>query len=810
MLTLIGSLVLTSCSFVQVNEEREANMVIASVSTTVDGQDLTLNVSRNELIGYVNYIINMYNQYGMQYDINSIMSSGLNSLIKQKYQVLEGISYLYELSKTDADRKAAMYMTSTGSKKLSAESVLTVAERYKSIMDTNESFTTSIDGYVESYEDNETTKASSAVKESINSAFSNGYKVEHEDTETKDAMLYIYHKNEDGEFIKGLKSDYYVEDLANGDVYLQVNLIKGTDKEQFYLPVASSSFVVEEGAISDLEKDDPLYTYAKDYNVYFTLKKATVSFDEPDGKDEDGEAKYETHKITADYLLLLPRYRAPEEEVTEEEVDYLEDYRYYTNAQFADANVEENAKELKDNGVIFEHTFTTYENDAVKDAYRQFRESKKNALIGFESSIDDAFNGLGYYYLSSFESAVLEAVQHETGKTATIVTDDEIKTNYQAMVLKQKEEYSVLSIEKQVEKFATSIKEDLSAVYYIPYEALSKTFYDTGDVYAADKTATASDLNYEVGAQIKQNDPIYRAYATIDNGKMTLDFFYVAHILNKFGDNFIDIYKQYSDYKNNEDKHTEIILNIAQDNLKMLVSNPEYLEELEFDGVESVFETDENGVIVEKTFADYLAYIETTLSTATAGEEVDTFKDLMKMYNDDGGAMANDLGYMVAMGDKISLGWTENFTKVAQGIYKYNLDKGVADMEGQYKSNATDSLSYAVVESDGYSGVHLEMISYAPFYNMVIGTDLLSSDVINIGTAQEPVYCLGLNFNLTMVKDGEDKVCHYDAIQDLVNNERESKKYTAWDKNNTTEKSLAASKIDKKAFEKLSKDLGLK
>ena len=105
LVVLVVSVALTGCTFIKVNNERKANEIMATVSIDNNGQTLSLNVTRNELVSYVNYIISLYSKYNMKYDAKTLVTQGLDSLINQKYLILQGMVYLSGIE----GRKEAMY-----------------------------------------------------------------------------------------------------------------------------------------------------------------------------------------------------------------------------------------------------------------------------------------------------------------------------------------------------------------------------------------------------------------------------------------------------------------------------------------------------------------------------------------------------------------------------------------------------------------------------------------------------------------------------------------------------------------------------
>lgn len=763
---IVCSLLLTSCTFVRVNEERQANEVLATVSLDYEGQTLSLNVTRNELLSYVNYLINLYSQYQMQYDVKDLLTGGLDGLINQKYLTLEGMVYLMSLE----GRKDVMYLNTDEYKaiygnKIVPEGVLTIAERYKAISDTNDTFIESIEGYITAYDDEQREILLSSSKEKLNAYYQDGYTVD---------GVEIYNYNSSNEtYEQGLYQDSFIY-VASSDestttvetdykqIYLKITLKKsGADDMNVYYPVASAAVTTAEKDLTTMTTAELIaYKSSASYKSNsISLKTVSVTYDEPIKGEGEEETSYKTHTAKADFTLVTPRtaYTEKEEEDTRDEQTIFNEgdvpFRYTALSANDDAQ-----KKIIEDGQIFKHTLSNYSSDAEKDAYRQFREAKKEQLIGFDAdNANDPYNGLSYYYNSSFESAILSTVKHELSKaslTENPITEAAIQKEYDNFVQKQKEEYQILSKQKQIEKFAETIKTDLTKCYYVPIDAL-----------------LTSEFEYD-GANYN--------YATSGSeGKVSINMFYIAHILFKWTTDLSDAFKTLI-----EDRTDEEIKQIKTDFVQYLTTNKSkiaYSEEGVIDGVsalEAAFEVEEATGEIKTYLANVIiAQLESDLSASA--DPLATFKEYMSLYNDDSGSMTSALGYFVAMGDIAHSYDGDDFPNMAKDLY---LSLLAADKN---PNNAKEISEYAFTSY----GLHIEYISFAPFYDIKL-TDKNA---------------LGLNFKLDL--DGNT---FYKTIKASLEDTAESNVYSEWSGQFDSEEIKANhSQKNEKKMKKLIKDLNL-
>lgn len=799
LLALVTSILFTGCTFIRKNDERISNSVLATVSYDYAGneyfpkQSLSLNVTRSELMSYINYVIYLYNNYNMQYDPKDVFESSIDSLVTQKYQILVGMAYL--MNNSSAERRAAMYYFTDSYKevygdKIIPEGLLTIAERYSTIATTNESFTTSIEQYVEDYYSEIRELSITTAKESLASYYAAGYAVDTTDIDNDgkgDGVRYA-HLNEDGKtYTEGLYLSQVSADRTTQidykKVYLKITLVKtGEENAVVYLPVGKDDVAVAE--------DDKNTSK----NAHITNKVASSDFDEPkvtteEVTDEKTGKKttkdvttYTKHTAVASFKVINPRTSFTESEdekakAKDKEPNMLDTYRYFTSFDTNDAK----QKEFYDNGQIFDIAPLGLD-DATKDAYRRFREEKKNALINFTTE-KDPYNGLGYYYKSSFESAILTNVQFELKQAALAadpIDDADLQKQYAILAAKQKQEYDILGNKEQVDKFATTIGTDLSTCYYIPLDALKNTTYKYKDASGVEQT---------------------RAYATLNgDGTYTIDMFYITHVLFKFDEAIKTIIDRYisKDLKDEDDiKQAKLDLILSVGLLNTNKSNENFSKEsgdalsdayyvvLDNEGNPKLLDNEGNALSLEDQFlSENVKDVYNALKTELQGvadnsERLTIFKKYMTWYNDDGGSMKSKLGYFIGMGD-IKHGYDGNdFPDTAKELYIDYIDNEVYD-NGAIKNAFT---SY---------GLHTETISFMPFYKV---------NLIDLGSG---VWALGLDKSLDL-ENAKFRETLLKSVEDTIN----TNTYTAWTSAIKKEEADKNSTRAENKLNKLAKELGI-
>ncbi len=790
LLALVTGILFTGCTFVKENEERVANSVLSTISYEYKGneyfpkQTLQLTITRSELMSYINYVIYLYSNYNMQYDPVDVFESSLDSLESQKYQILQAMEYL--MDNATKERRQAMYYFTPEYKavhgdKITAEGLLTIAERYSYIATTNESFISSIEQYVEDYNKETRELSITAVKEDIAAHYAAGFKIAEEDG-------VIFAKlNDDGEYQDGF---YLSEVSADTEpqvdykkVFFKLTMVKDGEEDFIaYLPVGEDSFATEED--EENKSSNPHITNKLIKSVYEEPYITTEEETDEKGKKTTKEVTaYKSHAVEASYKVINPRTSfSPADQENEEEDDESQEilnlYRYFTAFDNDDAD----QKEFVEKGQLFDIAPQGLD-DATRDAYRRFREEKKNALIGFTQE-KDPYNGLGHYYKSSFESAILDVLKHELKQEALRkdpIDDAKLQSQYAILAKKQKEEYDILSYKEQIDKFAKDINSDLSSCFYIPLEAMLNTTY----------TYTDSDGNEQT-----------RTYATLnEDNTYTIDMFYITHVLFKFDDAIKTIIDRFvtKDLKDEDDIKAEklrLILDVGLLNTNK--SNENYNEEsgdslqeayyvvLDTDGNPKLFDEDGNALTLEEQFLEekvktVYASLENDLAQAdTYQEKLDVFKEYMTWYNDDGGSMKSKLGYFVAMGDIEHSYDGNDFPNAAKELYIDYIEDGKFD-GGKPIRNAFTSY-----------GLHIVMISFMPFNNV---------DLVDL---EDGVWALGIDAKL----DLED-ASFRDDIESAVEEAVSSKAYSKWSSSTNKEAKENTVRAEKK-INKLAKDLGIK
>lgn len=434
ILVAMSAMIFSGCTFIKKNEEREANEVLATV--TSDG--ITLTVTRNELLTYVNYMAQQYAQYGSTPDFSTLLPEIYDYLISQKYLIIKGMVYLKSL---DHRKDVMAGNVLSGISVNTPEGVLTLAERYDAIKKVNETFQSEIDGYLEEYANEQRNQQISNVENQISLLKQQGYAI------SKVAI-------KEGSY----KEEYLTTDkLDESKIFLNIHMTKGTDEEVLELPYSVS--------LVDSENAFTLELSSEESSKKVVTKNVVLKYEEAIEENADDTA-YVTHKSEAvSYKLVKPRGTEPkEEEKNFEEGDIKGRYNKLDNIA------------AEDKAEYF--NYSTASTKELNEAFRRFREAKKSMLINFEQ------DGLKYYYRSQFESAVLTAVQHELERSIpdTAVTDQMINDEYNVLYERQKEEYSLLTPKEQVQQFTAAINGSgeisLSNMYYVPEAALAAEGYD--------------------------------------------------------------------------------------------------------------------------------------------------------------------------------------------------------------------------------------------------------------------------------------------------------------------------------------------
>jgi hypothetical protein len=690
------------------NKERAANEILAMV--TSDGIKLT--VTRNEYLAYANYLLSQYSQYGQTPDLKSFMPEILDYMINQKYLIIKSMVYLKSLP----HRQDIMAGNDSDIDINSPEGVLTYAERYKAIKEVNETFEKEIENYIKEYEEEQKNIEINRAKETLSIRFKEGYSVKE---------IRIAQGSFKQEYLKDEKLD---ETKVKLEVVIEK---KGVEDQIITMPVNSTMYDKEATFSTELSSEEQ--------SQKVVTKNVILVYEEP-FTDENGETDYREHKSQPfEYRVVVPRGTEKEEDEVDEEEGDVPD-RYKAKDQISEENKAE----------YFNYNVST--TDAIKEAYRRFRQAKKDMLINFETQ------GLQYYYRNQYETAVIAAAQHEIKRSADLsqVTDEYIEQEYRILAQRQKEEYDILSTDKEkVNKFVKSLSDgsmNLEKVYYIPLQALQNEGYD-----------------------IKE-------------------FFAITHILFKFDDTqkaFIDKEKGNRD----KDELKDLRWKVAQ-NTKTSRSNPNYDPEYDcplhkHNEGECIYEGEglcpslafDPDHLEEELFGDDGIY--QTISQALSQieddrERLELFKDYMVLYNDDGGAMSSHTGYLITPEGIPHSYDGDDFPGLAWKLFEKNPKIGSAFV-------VEDDKTYLGYAFTSY-GIHLMMISFIPFKDE---GSIDENGFLKIDTALD---LKGTTHKELLRKQFEDRL--------------KSDAYSAFTKENTPKDENFS--IDNKKFNKLLKELNLK
>lgn len=707
ILVAVVAVCFSGCTFIKKNEERQSNEVLAVISD----KGFTLTITRNELLTYVNYMLNQYSQYGYTPDYTTLVPDVFDYLISQKYLVIVAMDYL----KNHTDRKGLMAGENIAGLDLTTpEGILTVGERYAAIKTVNDTFESEIDTFVADYEKERRTALISEREDEIEAYLADGYEVD---------SVYIKEGSYKDEYLTG-------QTLDESKVFLVVALTKGEDKKEVDLPYSTS-----------LDVTDFTFSTEADSSAGTVVEKSIkLKYDEA-ALNDDGETEYVTHTSDpVEYKLVKPRGTEAKEE---EEVD---------PAVGSVANRYKKLSEIDADERYGLFDYNAGNTAALKEAYRQFRQSKKNMLINFDT------NGLAYYYDSQYESAIISAFEHELTKTsASKVTDAMIKAEYDVLLARQAEEYSVLTDKEKVDKFVAAIKGsnniNLESTYYIPVDAILAEGY-----------------------------------------KMS-DFFAIAHILFKFND-------QQSTFITTEGagRSDEAIKELRELTSKYITtnrSNPDYDAEFECpfhsdldteaectkpDGTAIcpaiAYDPDGAGLKLFGEGGDEGIFeeISRVLDALPMEERFDVFKKYMSLYNDDGGALASTTGYFIPPEGIAHSYDGDDFPNLARALLAESATVGNTFVNG--------SLGYAFTTY----GLHIMAISFMPFADAASYAD----------------NALAINAELNLAGD-----THYSIIKKTLEESEKKKAYNEYVASYTREQALEKATKDEGRFKKLLKDLGL-
>lgn len=662
----------SGCNLIVKNDYRTANQVLA----TIKGEGgITMTVTQNELMDFYNsygYYL-MSPDYGYGYTAQEAFDFCLESKIKSKYLVTSAMVYLTDVTGGNQSviaRNAVRYNTSS---RLKPEDVLTWAEYYAAVFSTNKSIQDSLDTLVKNNR-----------QDNLQSIVNNISKTDIDYLEFTEATK------------EYLKEVYYVnQDIDKNSIKIRIVYDDGTKSEEFVLP---DSYYTTDFSTTEAKTDN---------TFVITIDEKIIG--------SDGNASYEAHTLTHTFDVVEPRATRAKNETVDDnylEINEVKISRYATKdeilAKKSEIESSDEYSMLKINPIDPEAEYIAMKNkpnaDAdLVDALRQLNENLKNAQ-----------KDMNYYYNSSFESAVLAALQHEVKKEALAknpVTDAQIVEEYNYLYASAKDAYAAKTTEKEkYDTFAAAMKDGIDKLYYYP------------------------SLNLE-----------YKG-----SSYSLTDFFYVYQLLLKFSDEqsaFLtasigankELAQQYYEF--------------VKKDIEVKESNPDYDADYDCPYHEKGIGTEEDDCIYEgegtcpsspyilnedgsyKTVAYDTVYngLNTALAAIYSNAElteaqksqqaIEKFLEYVYKYNDDPGIMNKSLGYAIGpKGYDPNNGFDQNFVDLCLKVFNYN-NTALGGKTGN--AFVDGNLAYGMTSF----GAHIVMVTATPFdFNGGVGLENLTAE----------------------------------------------------------------------------------
>ncbi len=859
LVAIVASIALTGCSLVELNEERQANRIIATVSDTIgitnekakaaldelgiSDYTVTIDITRRELLSNANYTINYYSQlysaYGMQYsyELDDVLDDTLEAMLSEKYYIIRGIENL--LNNADSDRLSCMYMVCEKDEylakfghKITTEGVLTLSEWYNSFSTVNKSLQSMLDGYVKNEQTDTRNEEISDADDKISEAYEKGYFF---------SSVAVARKNDEGKFEKGLYQDSFIvvpssdsetatKEIDYNKVYAEITLTKSGEEDiVVYRPVSDTNLTLS--AVED----------ADFIGKYVSTKEAKVSyigrvFAE---KTEENDKGYEMEEKTSDaveYKAVTARsaYSEPEEE----EKDYLQVslYRYaskqtwdafkatfdakendFVKTETFDAYVEtirtanaetKNIDEICDNMFdalksLYGKAFDTVYNGtdaASKEGYRQLRSTLSSANIGYKDGKSDEedkyYHGLISYYDEQFMSNVLSAVKFELGEKVQILNGN-ISAMYKAKVLQDKVKYENKGLEAQVTEF---------------FKDSDKAISDLTGIYYV--PVEALQTTFTVDPKNKSYAPLF----TFD-GEGNVETYNETYV-TKNGDD----YEMKYIYDNGDGTYTINAFFVGH--ILFSFDNSEDISSyLVGDGTTTAIDiynlTDmpyEKQLNAFRLLVDYLKTNRQNLSYTEEGG--DALEDVFAVDEEGNLIMENVEDVITAINAELV---GKDYETVLKGFLdymkQYNDDSGaingsgylIADVDTGFMQDFTETaraLYYGMlndgVAPNAYESATEDMFKraytvYGMHYEFVAFAPLYR---VQLEEVEEGVFALKQDAKLNL--DGDT---HYDEIGKDLRSDAIANAYNEWKADFTEEKIKEKSTTDQKAYDKLVKEL---
>lgn len=434
---LMAAIVLPSCAFIRINDDRVANEALI----TVTRNGIVINVSKNEINDYFYTLYSQNASYVQQgyYTVEQLLDYAVESKMKTAYLLTEAMPFLATAESTSNQRFAVL---SGGGAFVNPVDVLTHAEKSLAVWSVNKNMDDSLESLRES-----------AYIDSLNEPVK---KISKEDV----ASIHFTAAT-----LAYLKDVYYAgEELDRGKLEVFVKYDDDTVSNDF--PVSGTMLKT------------PFSTEFGEENSSKTPeeKKIEIVFEET--KVVNGDIETEEHTLTHEYTLKSTRATKndPEEEedLSKVEINEIKISRYATIDELIAQNI----------------YFVERDFQAEYDALKKQVGSDRFLVEAYEDLLNNmkrSYKNSAYYYNSAYQTTVLSALQAELGMD-TIATlseaeiDAEILEDFDYLYATAKAGYKDITLPgasaDNKKTFEEKITEDISKMYYYPaVEDLTGTFY---------------------------------------------------------------------------------------------------------------------------------------------------------------------------------------------------------------------------------------------------------------------------------------------------------------------------------------------